>query len=405
MKAPDFPGMAGAKMTRMAESTIRLLGPPAIESTGSTPPQPQGPQGLGRAGLPCAAAGRHQPLPAADAAVPGRGGSTGCPALEPLRAAPDPRRRVLDGDPLRLALQPPWRCDAVELVGRPTVPSPDPRLSTASCWRVSPSPIARFSIPGWRTSATGWRTAPSRLLYEASLAALASGAAGEAAELASRALRGILPRGLQRRAGQGAVALGEHRRAREHVTKCADLTARNWACRCPRKSGVPCRMRSGRPTRGSRPPWPPSGPISTPAAPRSRRAPSTGGWISCGSPSSWPSAPPTAHLLAESLVTLSGALIHQAGGRGAEVADFLHRALSAEAPDVRLPDCRRRLPRAGLPVRAAGRPGPGGRLAGPGDAAAEGFPDEQAQDPGDPGHAGIGYRPLRGRRGCLDRVR
>ena len=39
------------------------------------------------------------------------------------------------------------------------------------------------------------------------------------------------------------------------------------------------------------------------------------------------------HLIAESLVTLSGALIHQAGGRGAEVADFLHRALSAEASD------------------------------------------------------------------------
>ena len=32
-------------------------------------------------------------------------------------------------------------------------------------------------------------------------------------------------------------------------------------------------------------------------------------------------------------MTLAGALIHQAGGRGAEVADFLHRALSAEAPD------------------------------------------------------------------------
>ena len=39
------------------------------------------------------------------------------------------------------------------------------------------------------------------------------------------------------------------------------------------------------------------------------------------------------HLVAESLVALAGALIHQAGGRGAEVADFLHRALSAEAPD------------------------------------------------------------------------
>ena len=39
------------------------------------------------------------------------------------------------------------------------------------------------------------------------------------------------------------------------------------------------------------------------------------------------------HLVAESLVTLSGALIHQAGGRGAEVADLLHRALQAEGPD------------------------------------------------------------------------
>jgi tetratricopeptide (TPR) repeat protein len=37
------------------------------------------------------------------------------------------------------------------------------------------------------------------------------------------------------------------------------------------------------------------------------------------------------HLLAESLVALSGALIHQAGGRGTEVADLLHRALKAEA--------------------------------------------------------------------------
>jgi tetratricopeptide (TPR) repeat protein len=44
------------------------------------------------------------------------------------------------------------------------------------------------------------------------------------------------------------------------------------------------------------------------------------------------------HLIAESLVALSGALIHQAGGRGAEVADLLHRALQSEGvPPAALP--------------------------------------------------------------------
>ena len=88
---------------------------------------------------------------------------------------------------------------------------------------------------------------------------------------------------------------------------------------------------------------------------------------------------PDQHLIAESLVTLSGALIHQAGGRGAEVADFLHRALLAEAPDgasrtaaAAYRELGYLSVQRGVPDRAAGwldRAMP----------AAEGFPDEQAR--------------------------
>ena len=148
-------------MTPMAETWIRLLGPPRIESAGTAPRQPRGrkawavlaylalqPDGISRA--------RTAALLFPDAEDP----------LGALRWNLSELRRTLGadsitGDPLRLVLPAGWHCDA--LAG--PAASGDawtPARSTASCWRGSPSRTARSSSPGWRTSGTGSRTASCR---------------------------------------------------------------------------------------------------------------------------------------------------------------------------------------------------------------------------------------------------
>jgi DNA-binding SARP family transcriptional activator len=317
----------------MAGSTIRLLGPPAIESTGTSPPQPRGrkawavlaylalqPDGSGRS--------RLATLLFPDAADP----------LGALRWNLSELRRTLsgvtfDGDPLQLALQPPWRCDAVELVGSGTLPRPDPRslngqllegLSFADC-PVFDSWLAdqRYRLENCAQS----------LLYESSVSALASGDPREAADLASRALQrdpfhtdcnAVLVKAL--------VATGEHRHAREHVARCTDLYRDEL--------GLPLPPEIRRALSGAEPETDPGIP-ATVATVRSYLD-AGGASLSAGAVDRGldqlrlavvlAQRTPDRHLLAESLVTLAGAMIHQAGGRGAEVADFLHRALSAETP-------------------------------------------------------------------------
>ncbi|WP_307026131.1 tetratricopeptide repeat protein [Arthrobacter globiformis] len=323
----------------MAESTIRLLGPPAIESTGTSPPQqPRGrkawavlsylalqPDGTGRS--------RLATLLFPDAADP----------LGALRWNLSELRRTLagvtfDGDPLRLVLQPPWRCDAVELVGAGAIPRPDPHslngqllegLSFGDC-PVFDSWLAdqRYRLENCAQS----------LLYESSVSALASGDPREAAELASRALQrdpfhtdcnAVLVRAL--------VAIGEHRRAREHVAKCANLYRDEL--------GLPLPPEIRAALSGTEPETDPGIP-ATVATVRSYLD-AGGASLSAGAVDRGldqlrlavvlAQRTPSRHILAESLVTLAGAMIHQAGGRGAEVADFLHRALSAEAPAAEAP--------------------------------------------------------------------
>ncbi|WP_251024769.1 SARP family transcriptional regulator [Arthrobacter sp. ISL-65] len=317
----------------MADSTIRLLGPPAIESTGTSPPQPRGrkawavlaylalqPEGTGRS--------RLASLLFPDAADP----------LGALRWNLSELRRTLagvalDGDPLRLALQPPWRCDAVELVGAGAIPRPDPHslngqllegLSFGDC-PVFDSWLAdqRYRLENCAQS----------LLYESSVSALASGDPREAANLAMRALQrdpfhtdcnAVLVRAL--------VAIGEHRHAREHVTRCANLYRDEL--------GLPLPPEIRRALSGAAPEADPGIP-ATVATVRSYLD-AGGASLSAGAVDRGldqlrlavvlAQRTPSRHLLAESLVTLAGAMIHQAGGRGAEVADFLHRALSAESP-------------------------------------------------------------------------
>ncbi|PNH86180.1 SARP family transcriptional regulator [Arthrobacter sp. AFG20] len=330
-------------MSRMAETWIRLLGPPAIESTGTPPPQPRGrkawavlaylalqPDGTGRS--------RLAALLFPDAADP----------LGALRWNLSELRRTLtgatlDGDPLRLALLPSWRCDALELVGAGAIPRPDPHslngqllegLSFADC-PVFDSWLAdqRYRLENCAQS----------LLYESSVSALASGDPREAAELATLALQrdpfhtdcnAVLVRAL--------VAIGEHRHAREHVAKCANLYRDEL--------GLPLPPEIRRALSGAEPEADPGIP-ATVATVRSYLD-AGGASLSAGAVDRGldqlrlavvlAQRTPDRHLLAESLVTLAGAMIHQAGGRGAEVADFLHRALSAEALSAEAPPAEAR---------------------------------------------------------------
>ncbi|BCW66080.1 hypothetical protein NicSoilB4_08430 [Arthrobacter sp. NicSoilB4] len=318
----------------MAETWIRLLGPPKIESPGTTPPQPKGrkawavlaylalqPNGISRS--------RTAMLLFPDAADP----------LGALRWNLSELRRTLAGvsiagDPLRLTLLPAWHCDALELIGSANGHGLDPRTVNGQLLEgLSFADNAVFD--SWLADQR-YRldNCVQSLLYEGALAALASGAPADAVELASLALRrdafhidctAVLVKAL--------VALGDHRRAREEVAKCADLYHREL--------GLPLPAEVRRALSDSEPVADPEL-HATVATVRS--------YLDAGSASLSAGAVDRGldqlrlavvlaqrttdrHLVAESLVTLSGALIHQAGGRGAEVADFLHRALSAEAPD------------------------------------------------------------------------
>jgi DNA-binding SARP family transcriptional activator len=320
-------------MGRMAEKWIRLLGPPVIESLGEPSLQPRG---------------RKAWAVLAYVALQGEGTSRSrlasllfpdaADALGALRWNLSELRRALDGmtmagDPLRLVLQPPWRCDALEMVDSAANPGTDPRgftgqllegLSFVDC-PVFDSWLAdqRYRFDNMVQS----------LLYEAALAALAAGTPGKAAELATLALdrdpfhadsNAVLVKAL--------VALGEHRRARQHVTKCGDLYRQELGLPLPAE--IRQALSDAAPETDSLMP-------ATPSTVRS--------YLDAGGASLWAGAVDrgleqlrlavvlargtgNGHLLAESLVALSGALIHQAGGRGAEVADFLHRALQAEGP-------------------------------------------------------------------------
>jgi DNA-binding SARP family transcriptional activator len=364
----------------MAETWIRLLGPPRIESAGTAPPQPKGrkawavlaylalqPEGISRS--------RTATLLFPDAADP----------LGALRWNLSELRRTLDGvsitgDPLRLTLLPPWHCDALELVGPANGSGLDPRTVDGQLLEgLSFADNAVFD--SWLADQRyRLENCVQSLLYEGALAALAAGAPADAVDLASLALRrdafhadcaAVLVKAL--------VALGEHRRAREEVAKMTDLYHREL--------GLPLPAEVRRALSDSEPVADPEL-HATAATVRS--------YLDAGSASLSAGAvdrgldqlrlavvlaqrTPDRHLVAESLVTLSGALIHQAGGRGAEVADFLHRALSAEASDgvsrtaaAAFRELGYLSVQRGVPDRAAG-------WLNRAMQAAEGYPDEQAR--------------------------
>jgi len=330
-------------MISMAETWIRLLGPPRIESAGTEFRQLRGrkawavlaylalqPDGTGRA--------RIAALLFPDADDP----------LGALRWNLSELRRTIgpdsiSGDPLRLTLPAEWQCDAVAALHPASTGNPngdsdagadasaDPRtfdgqllegLSFGDC------PVFESWLEDQRHRL---ENCVLTLLYEASLAALASAKADDAVDLATRALHldafnadchAVLVRAF--------IALGEYRRAREQADKCRDLYHRELGL------GLPAEVR--RALYDNAPAAEPGLPAN--AATVHSYLDAAGASLSAGSVDrgldqlrlavELAQRTGDGHLVAESLVTLSSALIHQAGGRGAEVADLLYRALQSE---------------------------------------------------------------------------
>ena len=364
----------------MAEKWIRLLGPPVIESPGATPLQPRGRKAWAvLAYLALQAEGTSRSRTASllfpDAADP----------LGALRWNLSELRRTLDGvtlagDPLRLVLRSPWHCDALEVVDSAANPGLDPRSFTGQLLQglsFADCPVFDSWLADQRYR---FDNIVQSLLYEAALAALAAGTPDVAAELAALALdRDPFHADCNAVLVKAFVALGEHRRARQHVAKCGDLYRQEL--------GLPLPPEVRRALSDAAPDVDPAMPAT---------AGTVRSYLDAGGSSLWAGAVDrgldqlrlavvlaqrtgNSHLLAESLVALSGALIHQAGGRGAEVADLLHRALQAEGPDgasrtaaAAYRELGYLSVQRGVPDRAAG-------WLDRAMTAAEGFPDEQAR--------------------------
>ena len=364
----------------MAEKWIRLLGPPVIESPGATPLQPRGRKAWAvLAYLALQAEGTSRSRTASllfpDAADP----------LGALRWNLSELRRTLDGvalagDPLRLVLRSPWHCDALEVVDSAANPGLDPRSFTGQLLQglsFADCPVFDSWLADQRYR---FDNIVQSLLYEAALAALAAGTPDVAAELAALALdRDPFHADCNAVLVKAFVALGEHRRARQHVIKCGDLYRQEL--------GLPLPPEVRRALSDAAPEVDPAMPAT---------AGTVRSYLDAGGSSLWAGAVDrgldqlrlavvlaqrtgNSHLLAESLVALSGALIHQAGGRGAEVADLLHRALQAEGPDgasrtaaAAYRELGYLSVQRGVPDRAAG-------WLDRAMTAAEGFPDEQAR--------------------------
>lgn len=326
-------------MAAMAGLVIRLIGSPLVAKTDSETKQPPGRKAWGLLAylaLERDGASRHRlaALLFPDAQDP----------LGALRWNLSQLRRAfgsdasLAGDPIQMVLAPGSRCDARRILESREALEPDgvmPQgellegLSYADC----PAFDAWLDVERHRIE-----NCVQALLYERALASLANGAAREAAELASRAVeRDPFNTDCQVVLVKSLARAGEHRRAREQVSRCSELFHRELGV------GLPKEIRAAlqdSPTAAATdiPP--------TEATVRSyldaASASLSSGAVDRGldqlraanelSGRSTGQDLQSRGLQAESLAALAGALIHQAGGRGAEVADLLHRAVVAVSP-------------------------------------------------------------------------
>jgi DNA-binding SARP family transcriptional activator len=364
----------------MADAWIRLLGPPRIETAGIDSRQPRGRKAWGvLAYLALQAEGtgraRIASLLFPDAEDP----------LGALRWNLSELRRALGsesvaGDPLRLALPPQWRCDVVAVLDSPADDGADPRRLDGQLLEgltFEDCPVFDSWLEDQRHRL---ENCVRMLLYEASLAALAAGAAGDAVDLTTRALRRD-PFNADSHAVlvKAFLALGDYRRAQAQVDTCRNLYRRELGL------GLPAEVQ--RAFFDSSPGVDPELPANA-ATVRSYLDASAAS-LSAGSVDrgldhlrlavQLAERTTDDELLAESLVTLSVALIHQAGGRGAEVADLLHRALAAAGPSRVSQVAAAAYRKLGYLSITRGIPDRAASWLAQATKAAEGFPDEQAR--------------------------
>ncbi|MCC3291205.1 SARP family transcriptional regulator [Arthrobacter sp. zg-Y1110] len=312
----------------MAGIKVRLLGPPSIECPAGDGRQPRGRKGWG---LLTYLLLHRIPTPRGQLAAmlfPDAGDPLGALRwhLSDLRRVLGPGS-VLQGDPLILRLPPSSSCDADTAVPW--------SADTASAELLERLEFA--DCPGFDT----WLTVERHRLrhfvetaaYERGLAALADGDTGTAVQFAGQAVRldqlngdfhALLVRAL--------LAGGDRSGAREQATRCARLFAEHLGL------GMPAEVQQALAAPDVRITALPA----TAVAVRSYLE-AAASCLAAGA-----ATPALAHLRvagglaertrnpqlqAEALLALAGALIHGAGGRGAEVADLLHRVVSLSGPD------------------------------------------------------------------------
>lgn len=359
----------------MAGIRVHLLGPPCLER-----PTGQGRRPHGRKGW-----GLLTYLLLHDAPTP-RSQLTGMlfpKADDPLGALrwhlSDLRRvlgpqAILQGDPLTLRLPPSTWTDADTLAPLPLAAEPQTGellegLDFSDC-------------PGFDT----WLTVERHRLrhrvetaaYEGGLAALADGDTAAAVQLAARAVQlDALNADFHALLVRSLLAAGDRAGARESADRCARVFAEQLGAGLPAE--VQQALAAPDPRHGTVPATAVSVRSYLEAAAASLAAGATTAALSqLRVAGGLAERTGRRDLQAEALLALAGALIHGAGGRGAEVSDLLHRAvsLSRDGRPALQSAAYREL---GFLAVQRGFPASGLRWIEQSTAAATGLPDETAK--------------------------
>ncbi|WP_104180903.1 BTAD domain-containing putative transcriptional regulator [Arthrobacter sp. B0490] len=356
----------------MAGIVIQLLGPPSITSADGEGRQPRGRKSWGLLA--------HLLLHATPTARSQLAALLFARADDPLGALrwhlADLRRvlapgAVLGGNPVTLTLPPGFRLDT-DLGAEPLAEVPAELLDGLDFTDHPP-------FDAWLTMERHrLRHAVETLVYEGGLAALADGDTATAVRLGARAVEldplnadfhALLVRSL--------VAAGDRAAARTAAAHCGDVFEEQLGM------GLPAEVQHALAA-------PDTSTAGLPATPTA-----VGSYLEAAQACLSAGATATAlthlrvagnlaerlgdrTLQAEALLGLAGALIHGAGGRGAEVADLLHRVLSltGDGPPAIRSAAFREL---GFLAVQRGFPDSGARWLARATAAAEGFPDERAR--------------------------
>lgn len=364
----------------MVEVKIRLLGRPAIEDAAGNSRQPRGRKAWGLLAYLVVRQRATHRSHLASMLFPDAEDPLGALRwnLSELRKALGPDV-TLGGDPLSVSMPAKYRCDVYLATGIQEAQGGDfesPDVELLEGLDFTDCPAFETWLAGERHRI---RNCVQTLIYETALAALASGEPRRAAELAAE-VSGFDPFNANFHAVlvRALVAAGDQAGARDHAALCAELFQRELGVGMPpevqRALAAPI-LRTG---------------AQLPATPVTVRSylDAAKSCLSAGAvdralehlrlANDLADRTANSDLRAESLLALAGALIHSAGGRGAEVDDLLHRALSFTPRGVSgiAAAAYREL---GFVSAQRGTPARASRWLDRAATAAEGLPEEQAK--------------------------